>query len=616
MFKRIAIPVSIGLLAAAFILSSPDKALAYSCNAQTDLKIIAREPAGAYIPGIKVDLYRQINDANGLKRPGVKVASAEADEDTGIARISLKNVPEDDQEGDDYFVLRIQPGSKEEASFWYYDLSMHCGYEKEIQRRLSGISFILRDFDGTLLYDQRFRVYSQAYDADGRPVKQADRLIADLNTGKSGAARLFVPQGSIRGKDGSLGDFYILEFSRNGQTYDLPNIRITDGFLTSVDFYTTALKLSLHYADGRAAAVSGDIYQQTGNATSPSLGKKMGTIKTDSSGNGVLPLASGTYALVVKDSLKQDDVHYGIQVGQQGASKADIVLSSVRVDLTALAAGSSLEIYPLSGDDSGYYKGKRITTLKTASDRSLHLHLAPGYYLASNTSKEKIEYGVAFRVERGKNYRFAVKIDNGHVITNGEKISLASGGLSVGSGAVNNRLSGRILLQVEAQGQAWYVNPKDYKRYYLSNGVAAFGIMRSAGIGITDANLRKIPIGVDSRFAGKDSDGDLLPDPLEEAVGTDPLRADSDGDGFNDGEEFLSGFDPLGGGKININQSFADKQKGKILLQVEHKGEAWYVNPADGKRYYLGSGNMAFQIMKYLGLGITNSDLNAISVGN
>ncbi len=41
---------------------------------------------------------------------------------------------------------------------------------------------------------------------------------------------------------------------------------------------------------------------------------------------------------------------------------------------------------------------------------------------------------------------------------------------------------------------------------------------------------------------GADSDGDGLPDALEEALGTDPGRADSDGDGVNDGDEI--GADP------------------------------------------------------------------------
>jgi len=55
------------------------------------------------------------------------------------------------------------------------------------------------------------------------------------------------------------------------------------------------------------------------------------------------------------------------------------------------------------------------------------------------------------------------------------------------------------------------------------------------------------------------------------------------------------------------------RMKGTILLQVESKGEAWYVH--DGKRYYLGDGNQAYQIMRFLSLGITNENLRKIAVG-
>jgi hypothetical protein len=41
---------------------------------------------------------------------------------------------------------------------------------------------------------------------------------------------------------------------------------------------------------------------------------------------------------------------------------------------------------------------------------------------------------------------------------------------------------------------------------------------------------------------------------------------------------------------------------------VEAHGEAWYVNPADGKRYFLGRAADAYNIMRFLGLGITNKD--------
>lgn len=58
------------------------------------------------------------------------------------------------------------------------------------------------------------------------------------------------------------------------------------------------------------------------------------------------------------------------------------------------------------------------------------------------------------------------------------------------------------------------------------------------------------------------------------------------------------------------------KLSGRILLQTESKGEAWYVNPVDNKRYYLANGENAFDIMRGFGLGIKNKDLNKIAIGS
>lgn len=48
-----------------------------------------------------------------------------------------------------------------------------------------------------------------------------------------------------------------------------------------------------------------------------------------------------------------------------------------------------------------------------------------------------------------------------------------------------------------------------------------------------------------------DSDFDGLSDKLEiEKYKTDPLKKDTDGDGFGDGKEVIHGFNPLGAGKL------------------------------------------------------------------
>lgn len=58
-----------------------------------------------------------------------------------------------------------------------------------------------------------------------------------------------------------------------------------------------------------------------------------------------------------------------------------------------------------------------------------------------------------------------------------------------------------------------------------------------------------------------------------------------------------------------------ERLKGRVLLQIQSHGEAWYVSPVDGKRYYLKDGEEAYKIMSKLGLGITNADLEKIEIG-
>ncbi len=121
--------------------------------------------------------------------------------------------------------------------------------------------------------------------------------------------------------------------------------------------------------------------------------------------------------------------------------------------------------------------------------------------------------------------------------------------------------SGKILLQVERNGEAWYIFPTNKLRYYLGNPSDAFSIMRELGLGITNADLAKIPT------SGSNDQGDLA------------LR---------------------------------QRLSGRIVLQVEKNGEAWYVYPGDLKRYYMGRPADAFSLMRNLGLGADNESINQV----
>jgi len=179
-----------------------------------------------------------------------------------------------------------------------------------------------------------------------------------------------------------------------------------------------------------------------------------------------------------------------------------------------------------------------------------------------------------------------------------------------------NRIKGRILLQVEENGEAWYVDPESENKLYLKDGQAAYDIMRGLGLGISNANLEKIPLGIQEKlFNLKDTDGDKIPDNTEIAIGSDPTKSDSDGDGIDDKTEILSGFRPNSQEKYLYDAKLTNRLKGRILIQVQSHGEAWYINPADAKRYYLGDQETAYSVMRFLSLGIKNSDLRKIQVG-
>lgn len=124
-----------------------------------------------------------------------------------------------------------------------------------------------------------------------------------------------------------------------------------------------------------------------------------------------------------------------------------------------------------------------------------------------------------------------------------------------------SRLSGRILLSVEQNGEAWYVYPVNLRRYYLGRPSDAFALMRQLGVGISEANFQKI--------ASQDM----------------PISGD-----------------------VTLTKQLS----GKIILQVESHGEAWYINPTDLKKYYLGRPDDAFAVMRQLGLGINLQDLALI----
>ncbi len=124
--------------------------------------------------------------------------------------------------------------------------------------------------------------------------------------------------------------------------------------------------------------------------------------------------------------------------------------------------------------------------------------------------------------------------------------------------SLSDRLRGFILLQVEEHGEAWYVHPVDGRRYYMRDGTAAYEMMRRFGLGITTRDLQRL---------------------------------------------------------LNGDTNLQTRLRGRIVLQVEAHGEAYYLCPRTGRVTYLRDGAAAFTLLRECGLGITTRDLETIAIG-
>src|SRR5574344_252261 len=123
--------------------------------------------------------------------------------------------------------------------------------------------------------------------------------------------------------------------------------------------------------------------------------------------------------------------------------------------------------------------------------------------------------------------------------------------LPVQAATLASQLAGRILLQVESRGEAWYVNPKDLKKYYLGKPDDAYNLMRQLSLGISE-------------------------------------------------KEFAS-----------WNHGAPAWAKGKLYIRPQSHGEAYYVD-LNQRWNYLGRPLDAWLLFRAKGLGISNSDLAKI----
>ncbi|TSC76219.1 MAG: D-alanyl-D-alanine endopeptidase (penicillin-binding protein 7) [Parcubacteria group bacterium Gr01-1014_31] len=122
---------------------------------------------------------------------------------------------------------------------------------------------------------------------------------------------------------------------------------------------------------------------------------------------------------------------------------------------------------------------------------------------------------------------------------------------------LTQRAAGRVLLQTDQRGQAWYVNPGDGKRYFLQNPGGCWELAPQLALGIRTADLNKLPAA----------------------------------------------------GKRGGDRGLARRLSGRFLLATEQRGRLYFVSPLDSRATPLNDPESCWTAVLRAHLGVKTADL-------
>ncbi|MGI6374016.1 MAG: hypothetical protein ACOX0C_01650 [Patescibacteria group bacterium] len=531
------------------------------CQANSQTILTLKNLRGQLLAGLKFEIYEQAVGTGNLASAGAKVANGTTDA-AGRAVVSFK--PRTDK----VYAVKVWDKQANLGSFWFYGaLKYVCGYDRSLELSLPALQVVLRNDQGVPKINQAFSLYLQRYNVDGQPILDSQSLIANLKTGSDGQATVYVAPYSAYNEQAGI--YAISTKDDQGKTKNYYDLRISEASNYLFDPTFKGVKGEYVSLAGQTLAnKSLALYEQRVDNGYLVLGSQLTAVKTEAGGNWQLDYPQGTYALTTPDDFGRTNVFWNVQLNGQSnfwSLKPSLITFKLNPGPGIDPSNSNLKLYSLNGRGGTYSLGSEVATIKLSGDLATH-NLAAGVYLATYQGLNNQVYGLVFYAKNNTPFTANIIPSPANLIGGQTIFKIANADSNyVGGGSsspvVNNsslaeRVKGRILLQVEDKGQAWYVSPVNNQRYSLGRPEEAFQVMRQVSLGISNAN-----------FAS-----------LEASPGSWRQLA------------------------------------GRILLKVEDAGRAYYFDPVTLKLHYLGRPADAFAIMRNLGLGISNSDLSRISL--
>ena len=423
--------------------------------------------SGNFISNVRFELWEQANDLNNNPKPSKSLGSASSDKILGKATIKYTCSSEPK-------AVKVSVLGKDLTDYWYYNFS---GSDSIFN--LSGLRVIYRNGDGTLRKNVRFDIYTQKYDADYNPVKEKQDFLGSFDTGETGSYVLYIPQGSVRSLDRRKNDYYAIETTVDGVKMTDYDLFVRDSAMSEKEYIVSGFKISAYDSRGDVLPEKTNIelYEQKPDVDGINkLGKSLASFQVDNQGFVSYDYIAGTYALVLNDSANQQNIFYNNVIFPEKQTELNLKINTTQVYVLresgqAMPVDTEFAIYSLAERDGTYYKDKQVYKGNTTQYGYGDISLASAPYLAvysNSVNKSNVSYGVVFTSKNGEVTKVNIKATASYQIKDGQKFSVNNYSpftpTTANNTALFRRVAGKVLLQVEDRGQAWYVDTKTLKR--------------------------------------------------------------------------------------------------------------------------------------------------------
>ncbi|MBU0597374.1 hypothetical protein KKF61_00070 [Patescibacteria group bacterium] len=320
----------------------------YLCDVYLSyMHVTFRDAAGNLLKDVNFDIYVQDYDADGT--PIVSedrlnqeklIYSNYTTGATGETKVYLASKQYWPQGG--VYVFRIHGTGTSYIYLWGKDIPN--GLSNDIEYRLGTIKVVQEDAYGRLLYNRKFSIYNQTYDAHGNPA-YGDLIANDLDVGTLGYYDVYLPAGD-----------YAFRFpsSINNDYFTKWEITSRDGAYRRFVYRLSILRT--HIYNDQHQLLTNQSYklglQGTDAAGNPGVQSILTTSNTEDLGYDELYLVPRKYAL-----LYNDDIVYNVEVFENQPTIIDYPWAmSMRpaggeLALTTPLANETLTLRPLPAAD-------------------------------------------------------------------------------------------------------------------------------------------------------------------------------------------------------------------------------------------------------------------------